>query len=345
MSNDKTAALRALLDKAGLPGAADVVVCGDPRHVRDVVTAQADAALHVLGLPSAAEVREMRAEVERLRARRAREREDAVTTDTDLRAYLDAHGTDGAPTAPGWYVYLRTPPGRDPMLCVDFLRGFYLAPERITRHAPLRFAAPDEVARLTAERDAAVARAEKAEAENAALRAEVARMTDADGVAIGKYIREAMARRLGEDYAAELDALRTQVADLNRERDEARAGLASEKAEHAKTITYGGAFLDVLRRIRLMCEPINGSGYDGACQDEMVEAALHSLRQRAEHVEAWAVAALTRAADLEAELDALRPAPLTAAEVEYARGLAVGADLHRDIMARLRAEVPDPEGT
>lgn len=54
---------------------------------------------------------------------------------------------------------------------------------------------------------------------------------------------------------------------------------------------------------------------------------------------------MKRVTDLEAELDALRPAPLTAAEVEYARGLAVGADLHRDIMARLRAEVPDPDVT
>ena len=66
-----------------------------------------------------------------------------TTTCTDIRAYLDAHGQPGAPTAEGWYVFEwiapfvdMLQPGRDPC-------------SGITRHAPLR------LADLTAERDAA----------------------------------------------------------------------------------------------------------------------------------------------------------------------------------------------
>jgi len=96
---------------------------------------------------------------------------------------------------------------------------------------------------------------------------------------------------------AELERLREQVARLTAERDAAQrerdewfaamqrcakleVELAHEKAEHAKTIRYGGAFLESLRAIRLMCEPILGPDYDGACQDEMVEAVIAKLRAK-----------------------------------------------------------------
>ena len=73
-----------------------------------------------------------------------------MTTDTDLRAYLDTHGQPGAPTAAGWYIF-EWRGIVDPLaLFVDMLQ-----PERdpcsgITRHAPLHLAAPGEVARLRA---------------------------------------------------------------------------------------------------------------------------------------------------------------------------------------------------
>lgn len=106
-----------------------------------------------------------------------------VTTDTDLRAYLDAHGQPGAPTAAGWYIF-EWRGIVDPLaLFVDMLQ-----PERdpcsgITRHAPLRLAAPGEVALLTAERDAAVARAERAERDAKMAEEQVRRWRDLEYVA------------------------------------------------------------------------------------------------------------------------------------------------------------------
>ena len=94
------------------------------------------------------------------------------------------------------------------------------------------------------------------------------------------------------------EGTRERVAEAERERDAATAWavaamqrcaeleveLAHEKAEHEKTIRYGGAFLESLRAIRLMCEPILGPDYDGACQDEMVEAVIAKLRaQETDH--------------------------------------------------------------
>lgn len=80
-----------------------------------------------------------------------------TTTDTDLRAHLDAHGTDGPipdDAQPGWYALLTD----DGYAWVGLLEraGLWLpgdpceaSPGEVTRHAPLR------LANLTAERDAA----------------------------------------------------------------------------------------------------------------------------------------------------------------------------------------------
>lgn len=72
-------------------------------------------------------------------------------TTEDLRTYLDAHGTDGAPTEPGWYVVTavttavvyvsRAPYGLVFSLGYEH-SGRYLFASDITRHAPLILAAP-----------------------------------------------------------------------------------------------------------------------------------------------------------------------------------------------------------
>ena len=109
-ADDKAAALRALLDEAGLVGVpvrtdgagyflkeayADVdgamriwanCAADDAPRAATMVTARHDSAAAALGLPSAAEVREMRAEVERLRAENADLLDRADTAESWSRA-------------------------------------------------------------------------------------------------------------------------------------------------------------------------------------------------------------------------------------------------------------------
>lgn len=74
-----------------------------------------------------------------------------MTTTQTLREYLDAHGIDGAPTEPGWYVVRAT----SPVVIVAERAswgmiyavgcghsGRYLFASDITRHAPLTLATP-----------------------------------------------------------------------------------------------------------------------------------------------------------------------------------------------------------
>ena len=80
-----------------------------------------------------------------------------MTIDTDLRAYLDAHGTNGAPPKTGWYIValafdvavVRVVHGACALVFTDPWTGATLPASGIARHAPLR------LANLTAERDAA----------------------------------------------------------------------------------------------------------------------------------------------------------------------------------------------
>ena len=81
-----------------------------------------------------------------------------TTTDTDLRAYLDAHGTDGPipdDAQHGWYALLTD----DGYAWVGLLEraglwlpsdAFDASPGEVPRHAPLHLAAPGEVERLRA---------------------------------------------------------------------------------------------------------------------------------------------------------------------------------------------------
>ena len=63
-----------------------------------------------------------------------------MTTDTDLRAYLDTHGQPGAPTAAGWYIF-EWRGIVDPLaLFVDMLQPGRDPCSGIARHAPLRLA-------------------------------------------------------------------------------------------------------------------------------------------------------------------------------------------------------------
>lgn len=77
-----------------------------------------------------------------------------MTTTEQLREYLDAHGTDGPPTEPGWYVaslvshattaFVLARGGRDRLmfiLGVEHGRHF-LFPAEIRKHAPLTLAPP-----------------------------------------------------------------------------------------------------------------------------------------------------------------------------------------------------------
>lgn len=74
-----------------------------------------------------------------------------MTTTADLRAYLDAHGVDGAPTEPGWYVVTTVvtviivatmaPHGMVYAVGCEHSGRYLFAPD-ITRHAPLLLAPP-----------------------------------------------------------------------------------------------------------------------------------------------------------------------------------------------------------
>lgn len=75
-----------------------------------------------------------------------------MTTTADLRAYLDAHGIDGAPVEPGWYVADFS--DRPVVVCVcrepwglSFRTGSehvgsFLFSSSIVRHAPFTIAPP-----------------------------------------------------------------------------------------------------------------------------------------------------------------------------------------------------------
>ena len=75
-----------------------------------------------------------------------------MTTTEQLREYLDAHGIDGPPTEPGWYVVrtvgtvmvvvAREHDGR--LFCAIGTEhsGRYLWQSEVTRHAPLTLAPP-----------------------------------------------------------------------------------------------------------------------------------------------------------------------------------------------------------
>lgn len=74
-----------------------------------------------------------------------------MTTTADLRAYIDAHGVDGAPTEPGWYVVravttviivaARASWGMVYAAGGEHSGRYFFASD-ITRHAPLTLAPP-----------------------------------------------------------------------------------------------------------------------------------------------------------------------------------------------------------
>ena len=72
-----------------------------------------------------------------------------MTTTEQLREYLDAHGIDGAPTEPGWYVVeLHATPGHRGLVSVAYRTKYQtlsittgsVRATECARHAPLTLA-------------------------------------------------------------------------------------------------------------------------------------------------------------------------------------------------------------
>lgn len=252
------------------------------------------------------------------------------TTDTDMRAYLDAHGTDGAPDEDDDGI-------ADGPLCVvefatdDLCRrmGYGFASDgyvrvawgavtgtmqrhRFTRHAPLRLAAPGVVE--THPDEAEVARqgtALRVAAERAALAFEI---LAAEGRLVNCNVA-ALARDLRSGTATERDAA------------------VAEVAGHRNALTTLGALLNLgsTATWREAC----------AAVAEMLDKTPRSTGRWAERAlcaEAWAVAAMTRVAELEApaeRLSALAAASIMdAAKMQAERDAAVARAEKAEVDAR-----------